>query len=152
MLWWQWLIFGLFLIVLEIFTPGLFIALFFGLAALVIATLSAISPSLPIWLQWLLFALASCLLLFVLRPYLQHQSAPTGGIEPDLVEGTTARAKLPIPAGEEGRVEFRGTTWRAHNTGSTDIVADKDCLVITRKGLLLEVQALTTIKAARQQE
>lgn len=146
MLWWQWLIFGLLLIVLEIFTPGLFVALFFGVSALVLATLAAVFPGLPVWLQWLIFALTSCLLLFMLRPYLQFKSQPTGGVEPDLVEGTLARATTLIPGGEEGRVEFRGTSWRAHNTGTAEITSGKDCIVITRKGLLLEVQALTTVE------
>lgn len=146
MLWWHWLIFGLVLIVLEVFTPGLFVALFFGLAALFVAGLSGVGVTLPIWLQWLIFAITSCLLLVLLRPYLQFKQPPIGGVEPDLVEGSNARAKQIIPAGGEGRVEFRGTTWRARNTGNSEIKAENDCLVITRKGLLLEVQPLLTVR------
>src|SRR4029078_2204269 len=41
LLWWQWLLFGLVLMVAELATPGGFYLLFFGVAAVIVGLLSS---------------------------------------------------------------------------------------------------------------
>lgn len=59
MAWWIWAFLGLILLGVEITTPGGFYILFFGLSALVVATLAGFGVIDAEWMQWLLFR--SCL-------------------------------------------------------------------------------------------
>ena len=53
--------------------------------------------------------------------------------------GEEGIAREPIAAGGEGKVEVRGTTWQARNSGSADLPANALCTVISRDGLRLVV-------------
>jgi membrane protein implicated in regulation of membrane protease activity len=70
MYWWLWLVLGLVLLGLEIFTPGGFYVLFFGIGALVVGTLVGLGAGGPVWFQWLLFSALSVVSLLIFRPHL----------------------------------------------------------------------------------
>ena len=55
---WHWLVFGMLLIVFEIFVPS-FTALWFGLGALIIGGLMLVTPDITLFWQLLVWLLAS---------------------------------------------------------------------------------------------
>ena len=56
MIWWYWMLLGLVLLGAEMVTPGGFYILFFGLAALIVGSLTGLGFTQAEWLQWLLFS------------------------------------------------------------------------------------------------
>jgi membrane protein implicated in regulation of membrane protease activity len=54
--------------------------------------------------------------------------------------GELALARESIPPGGRGRVELRGTTWDARNTGSAEIGAGERARVVAADGLVLELR------------
>ena len=56
MIWWYWMLIGLVLLGAEMLTPGGFYILFFGLAALIVGSLTGLGFTQAEWIQWLLFS------------------------------------------------------------------------------------------------
>ncbi|HEY9032146.1 MAG TPA: NfeD family protein [Kangiella sp.] len=66
---WHWLVFGLVLLILEIFAPGA-ILLWFGVGALVVGVLQLLMPGvMPPEVQWLVFSLISVASLVLWKRY-----------------------------------------------------------------------------------
>lgn len=66
---WHWLVFGLVLLILEMFAPGA-ILLWFGVGALVVGVLQLILPGLmPPEIQWLVFSILSVASLVLWKSY-----------------------------------------------------------------------------------
>ena len=113
----QWLIFGFVLVMAELLISGLII-LFLGIGAMIVALL--------IWLGLLesflsmfgLWVIISLVLAFTLRDVIGN-FLPSGSEIGNLDEDQDARGKVVIvittvtPYNNEGRIEFRGTTWPA---------------------------------------
>ncbi|MCX7881926.1 MAG: NfeD family protein [Brevinematales bacterium] len=76
--WYVWVILGVLLLILEIFTAGFFVALI-GVSALIMAVVSIFLPVL--WAQLLIFTIVSVgivwLFLPVIRRSLEHNAIPT---------------------------------------------------------------------------
>lgn len=74
---WVWIGFGILLIILEIFVPS-FIAIFFGVAAIIVGALTLIAPLLPLAAQGLVFAIISIITIVVffkcIKPKLKSKS------------------------------------------------------------------------------
>ena len=112
---------GLMLLAAEMAAPGGFYILFFGLAALIVGALAALEWLNTAWLQWLLFSILSLISLFLFRNSLlvwMKAHEPVGQ-DVDSMVGETAVLTEDLPAGAVGKVELRGTTWSARNTGHT---------------------------------
>lgn len=68
---WHWLVFGLVLLILEIFAPGA-ILLWFGLGALAVGVFQLLVPGLmPPEIQWLVFSVLSVASLILWKQYAQ---------------------------------------------------------------------------------
>src|SRR3712207_4984916 len=67
MVWWYWILLGLVLLASEVLTPGGFVLLFFGLAAVAVGVIAGLGFSEPTWLQWVLFSGFSIVSLLVFR-------------------------------------------------------------------------------------
>ncbi|ACV27706.1 NfeD family protein [Kangiella koreensis] len=68
---WHWLVFGLVLLILEIFAPGA-ILLWFGLGALAVGVFQLLMPGLmPPEIQWLVFSVLSVASLILWKQYAQ---------------------------------------------------------------------------------
>ena len=76
MVWWHWMVLGLFLTALELVAPGSFFIIFFGVAALLVGLLDLWGLAGPVWVQWLLFAIIS---VAALAPLPQSPAAPGAG-------------------------------------------------------------------------
>jgi membrane protein implicated in regulation of membrane protease activity len=74
--WWYWMIAGLCLIGLELVIPS-FTIIWFGLGALVVGLLTLVIPSLPNWLQALLWAFASVAFTLMWFKYLKPKGDRT---------------------------------------------------------------------------
>jgi membrane protein implicated in regulation of membrane protease activity len=140
--WWHWLALGLVLIALELAASGGFYIIFFGVAAVVVAALSLVGASGPIWMQLLLFSVLSVIsLLFFRSPMLRWMKLDQGGGDVDSLVGETAVVKQDIPAGEIGRVELRGTSWSARNRGAELLTTGRRCVVVGVDRLMLIIEA-----------
>jgi inner membrane protein len=142
MAWWLWMLLGLGLLVLEVATPGGFVAFFFGLAGLLLGLLVLLGWAGPLELQWLLFSGLSIGALVLLRKPLQARlgtTQPTRAV--DSLVGETALALDDIAVGEIGKAELRGSTWTARNGGAAAIVRGRRVMVERVEGLTLWVHS-----------
>jgi inner membrane protein len=141
MTWWYWLVLGLVLIALEMANAGGFYIIFFGVAAIVVAPLAATGLAEPSWFQWLLFSVLSVASLVLFRnPLMRKLNLGAGAADIDTLAGETGTALEDMSAGANGRVELRGTTWSARNTGSTPLPRGHRCVVVRTERLTLLVK------------
>ncbi len=129
-----WFIIGLALFLLELVLPG-FVIFFFGVGAWITALLCLVAnPGLN--LQVIVFAVTSVLSLLALRKMIQKRFflAKDDGLS-DRVEdeftGKEAVALSDLEPGKIGKVDFKGTTWKAEsestvNKGQTVIIKNKE--------------------------
>jgi len=143
MIWWYWMLVGLVLLGAEMVTPGGFYILFFGLAALIVGSLTGLGIAQAEWLQWLLFSGLAILSLLVFRgPLLawiktQDKEMPTV----DSMMGESAIPIEDLTPGGTGKAELRGTTWTAHNAGPALLKKNQRCKVERVEGLTLWITA-----------
>jgi len=138
MVWWIWILLGLALLALEAATPGGLFALFFGLSAVLVGTLTALGMGGPPWLQWVLFSLIAVAALVLLRRPLKARfnlDGPRRGV--DKLPGEAAVALTDLPPGEVGKAELRGSSWNARNAGAEPIAKGRRCRVERVEGLTL---------------
>ena len=140
--WWAWFVLGTALLAAEVMLATDFYLVFFGLSALVVGLLGVAGVPIPVWAQWLTFAgLAVACLVFYrekLRAWLIDPDAKVS----EEITGKVATASDAIASGAEGRVELRGTQWKALNEGP-DLAAGERCNVLRKDGLTLFVRKET---------
>ena len=135
-----WFIIGLVLFLAELIIPGFFI-FFFGLGAWVTAIVCLIGdPDSITNMQIIIFAVTSVLTLVALRRIIQKKFFYNKGNESDEVEdeftGKEALATTDIGPDKKGKVEFKGTTWKADSKseikeGQTVIIIEKENFTLT---------------------
>ena len=140
MAWWQWIVLGAVLFIGEMIIDPAFYLFFFGLSAITLGLVGLSPVSIPIWGQWLLFSAIAIAFLAFFR--MRLYSIP-GRSTPDLSEGVVgefAVAKEAIAPGHLGRVELRGATWTAKNTGDEPLRPGKRARVESMSGLTVIVR------------
>lgn len=137
--WWQWVVLGVFLLVVEMATPGGLFAVFFGIGAFVIAPVAAAGASATI--QWWLFSIVSVVLLLTLRNGLARRLAARSGGPVDTLVGEQAVLLEDLPAGGEGKAELRGTPWTARAASGQALPKGQRCRVERVDGLTLWLRA-----------
>jgi len=143
MIWWYWMLIGLVLLGAEMLTPGGFYILFFGLAALIVGSLTGLGFTQAEWIQWLLFSALAILSLLVFRgPLLawiktRDKEMPTV----DSMVGESAILLEDLVPGGTVKAELRGTTWTAHNAGLALLKKGQRCKVERVEGLTLWITA-----------
>lgn len=127
-----WFIIGLVMFILELIIPGFFI-FFFALGAWVTALVCLIADP-GINVQLVIFTVSSVLSLLLLRRIIQKKFFQEKITQSDEIEdeftGKEAIVVSGIKPGENGTVEFKGTTWKAESeseikTGQTVIITGK---------------------------
>ena len=132
---------GLLLLGIELFTPGGFYLLFFGVAALIVGALQGTFLTGPLWTQILLFtAVAVAGILLFRRALLARFAFGTRGSEMDTLVGETAVAIEDLAPGALGRVELRGVAWNARNTGGVPVARGHRCTVERVDGLTVWIR------------
>lgn len=139
MSWWLWVVFGLVLAAIELATPGGFFVVFFGVAAVVVGLLDVAGVVAEPWQQWLLFPIIALISLRLFRrPLLALLNTREPGPVDSLI-GEVAIAETAIGAGEHGRAELRGTSWKARNVAGAMIAAGQRTRVTAVDGLTLDI-------------
>ncbi len=135
-----WFIIGLVLFLLELVLPG-FVIFFFGVGAWVTALLCLIANP-GINLQAIVFAVTSILSLVLLRKMIQKRffyskDELSKDVE-DEFTGREAVATMDFKPGHTGKVEFKGTTWKAESTES--IVKGQTVIIMSKENFKLFIE------------
>ena len=106
-LYWYWLVFGMLLIIAEIFIPS-FTILWFGLGGIIVAGILWLSPDLSLSWQLFFWAIASCVFTFLwfkfFKPLMKDRTK--AGISKEAIIGESGQViKLPTK-GKRGIVRF----------------------------------------------
>jgi membrane protein implicated in regulation of membrane protease activity len=139
--WWGWLAMGLLLLMGELLAPGGFFIFFFGIGALIVGALAGLGLLGAPWLEWVLFAIISPVLLVAFRDRLLHKA---GINNPGMADrtgliGEFVVLKEPLDADGIGRAEFRGVSWSIKNSSGINLEAGERVKVIKVVGVTLEV-------------
>jgi membrane protein implicated in regulation of membrane protease activity len=137
--WWMWLAAGLVLVVAELATPGGFVIIFFGVAALVVGTFGLLGVVTSVPMQLLLFSVLSVGSLALLRQRLQSRLRTPAAGNVDSLVGDLAIPQERLSPGVVGRVEVRGSTWSARNTSNVTLDPGQRARVAAVDGLTLAV-------------
>lgn len=136
-----WTLIGVLLILSELALPGV-IAVFFGLAALLIGLLLFLDVPIGPPAQILLFGVLGAALLLLarnrLKPRFRGQEKTGGGGSEVLPEGTRALAQTDFARGA-GVVSLNGVRWNAESPDA--IRAGDPVWLVGRRGLVLKVTA-----------
>lgn len=92
-IWWQWVVLGIGLIILEIFLPS-FISLWFGLGAIIVGMIAWLFPTLGVSWEILLWIAASSFFVLTWFRY----------FKPRMTDRTSAGISREAAIGESGRV------------------------------------------------
>ncbi len=140
MSWWGWLILGGLLMGAELLAvDAAFYLVFLGAAAVGVGLLGLVGLTLPLWAQWVLFALLAVggMVFFRRRLYGRlHGSAPEVR---DGVEGASVGVTENVPAGGYTRVRLRGSQWAAVNVGRSALLAGQRARVEGVDGVTLRI-------------
>lgn len=135
-----WFIIGLGLFLLELVIPGFFI-FFFGLGAWITGLICLIGDP-GTNLQIIIFAITSVLSLIALRRIIQKKFFYSKGNLSDEVEdeftGKEAITTTEIGPDKKGKVEFKGTTWKAES--KSDIKEGQSVIIIEKENFTLKVE------------
>ncbi len=138
--WWAWILVGAILLGSELaFVDAQFYMVFVGASAFVVGMLQLFGVDLPVWLQWLIFALLAAGSTFTFRrriyDRMRRKLPPLkGGPAGEIVTLPTA-----LPPGESCRLEYRGGSWSAVNGGKAEIAAGAKARIERVDGLTLVV-------------
>lgn len=137
-----WLALGIALIIIEVMTPGL-VSIFFGLAALTVALVAWLVPSLGQGWQWLAFSVFSVLYIFLLRKSLKKVFSGKREVSDspnDEFSGKLVAVVEAVAPNRPGRVEFCGTNWTAE--AESEIPVGATVRILGRKNLTLKVESV----------
>jgi membrane protein implicated in regulation of membrane protease activity len=135
-----WFILGLILLLAELVLPG-FVIFFFGVGAWITALVCLFSNP-GINLQALIFAVTSVLALVIFRKMIQNKfiynkDDRSGEVE-DEFTGKEAVAVADFGADRTGKVEFKGTSWKAES--KAEIVAGQKVIILEKESFKLIVE------------
>jgi len=136
-----WFILGLIMLLLELVLPGFFI-FFFGLGAWITALVCLIwDPGIN--LQIIIFAVTSVLSLIGLRKMIQKKFFYVKEDEANKVEdeftGREAVVIEDILPGNTGKVEFKGTMWKAES--DTELKKGQSVIIVSKENFKLIVKS-----------
>jgi membrane protein implicated in regulation of membrane protease activity len=141
LVYWHWLLLGVILIILEVFSPGAYL-LWLGLAAGATGILAALAPDLPWQAQSLIFALLSLGSVLGARQWLRKHpiktDRPTLNRRGEQYIGREFTLQSPITHGQ-GKIQVDDTRWKIHGE---DCPAGCRIQVIGAEGVVLQVKQL----------
>ena len=144
MAWWGWGILGMALLCTELLAvDAQFYLVLAGVAAILVGLLGLVGIDMPVYLQWLLFAVLAIVTMFTVRGkiYGKLMSKPgLGKIDTDLDQRVVVTQEL--APGKSCRLEYRGSGWTAVNVGERSIAAGASARIDSIEGLTLHVRAL----------
>jgi membrane protein implicated in regulation of membrane protease activity len=139
--WWGWLIAGFGLFGVEIFLiDAQFYLVFLGASAAIVGLLGLAGVALPEWGEWLTFAALSIVAMVAFRrrvyELVRRQQAP---VEERVTAGDRVVVPTRLEPGQSCRVDYRGSSWTARNTGGSAIEAGSEARISHVDGLTLHL-------------
>jgi len=135
-----WFIIGLVLFLLELVVPG-FVIFFFGVGAWITALVCLIADP-GINIQVVIFAVVSVLALVGLRKMIQKRFFYSKDNRSEAVEdeftGKEAVAIADFGSDKRGKVEFKGTQWKAES--GSEIKAGQTVIIVEKENFKLIVE------------
>jgi inner membrane protein len=139
-----WIIIGFVLFLLEFLLPGL-ILFFFAVGAWIVGIL-CLFTDLSINQQLIVFLISSVVTILLLRKWLSKilwkRKHSTELLEDEFL-GKTAKALTAILPGENGKVDFKGTTWQAASEDT--IEKGENVIIIGNESILLLVKSTKSL-------
>lgn len=138
-MWLAWLIVCIVCLLIELCSGDLFVICFaFGA---IVPMIGAIAGA-PIWLQVLLWAVASVLCIVFVRPSLMKKlhAKKERLSNADAMIGQQGRVTTAIPVGGYGYVKIAGDEWRAVTKGDTEIAVGTKVRVVSRESTIVTVE------------
>ena len=107
LLYWYWLVFGMILIIAEIFIPS-FTIFWFGLGAILVAGVLLVLPDLAVSWQLFIWAIASCILTFLWFKFFKPLMADRtkAGISREAILGESGQVIQALEQERRGLVRF----------------------------------------------
>ena len=142
--WWAWLIAGIVLMVLELSAiDAAFYLVFLGAAAVLVGVAVLGDPTLPVWVQWLLYGvLAVASMVFFRRKLYDRLRGGAQGFDNSTV-GEVVEVGEDVPAGGRTRVAMRGSEWTANNVGTVAIDAGTQARIVGLSGAAVNIVAMS---------
>ena len=135
-----WFIIGFVFFLLEFVVPGL-ILFFFAVGAWIVAILS-LFIDLSFNLQLIIFVISSVVTIFLLRNWVKkmlYGNKKSTELLEDEFLGKIARSETTITPGNNGKVNFKGTSWQA---ASEDFIeAGENVTIVGNESILLIVKS-----------
>ena len=138
--WWGWIVVGAALLGAETIVDAQFYLVFFGVAALLTGTLTALGLAGPVWLQWAIFGVLCVAGAATFRKRMYGMIRRTYGEVNSGTVGELAVAREPIAPGGRGKVELRGAVWEARNLSTAALAPGESARVERVEGLVLELR------------
>ncbi len=139
--WWGWTIIGVILFVAELVAiDAHFYLIFLGASALAVGAAAYLGVDMPIWGEWLLFAVLSITFMLTLREQL-YQRMRGRAIGTDRLIGTHVSLAAELAPGATCRTDYQGTSWTALNVGSGVIPAGGRARIDRVDGITLHISA-----------
>ena len=145
MAWWAWIIAGLVLMGVEMLAvDAAFYLIFIGVAALLLGIAGLAGLALPIWAQWVAFAVLAFVLMVLFREklYMKLRGGALGFRDPAV--GKLVTVEKEVPPGAETRVKMRGSRWTAVNIGDQAIAKGSQARITEVDGLNLMITGAQT--------
>lgn len=142
--WWCWLVVGIGLLGVEMFViDAQFYLVFLGVSAAVVGLLGLAGIELPVWGQWLVFAIlaVATMLAFRKRIYELVRSR-SGHVQERVTSGDKVVVPMRLEPTQECRVDYRGSSWTARNVGNVPIAAGAEAEIVTVAELTLHLRPL----------
>ncbi|MGA2840320.1 MAG: NfeD family protein [Steroidobacteraceae bacterium] len=140
MQWWAWVAVGAILLGSELaFVDAQFYLVFLGLAALIVGLLDVAGLPLAVWAQWLVFTVLAVVSMFGFRQRIYEHMRRTLPIMRSGPAGEIVTLAAALGPGETCRVEYRGSSWSAINSGKSVIPAGAHARIERVDGLTLVV-------------
>lgn len=143
MQWWIWIVAGVVLLGVELLIiDAQFFLVFLGLAAVAVGIAALAGLGGPEYVQWLLFGVLALIFTFGFRTRVYQKLRGNVPGYDDGLAGHILALPEGLAAGAEGRIEFRGSTWRVVNEGSAAVEAGGRARIVSTEGLTLRVEPL----------
>lgn len=143
MVWWGWLIVGFLLMGAELFAvDAAFYLIFVGAAAILVGLIEFSGLSMPIWGQWLSFAVLAIASMVLFRQRLYDKlRGRTKEFQGNSI-GARVAVNENVPPDGRTRVRLRGSQWTAVNVGGALIESGSEARVVAADGVELGIEAM----------
>ncbi len=143
MVWWGWLIVGFVLMGAELFAvDAAFYLIFVGAAAILVGLIEFSGISMPIWGQWLSFAVLAIASMVLFRQRLYDKlRGRTKEFQGNSI-GARVAVNENVPPDGRTRVRLRGSQWTAVNVGGALIESGSEARVVAADGVELGIEAM----------